>query len=373
MKRILAAAVPILLSAPIFLAAESVTVIRNNGPSANRVDLVVLGDGYTAAEMDKYASDVETFVLAVFNVEPFKEYARYFNVLRVDVVSKESGADKPASSVYKDTALDAYYYCNQIQRLICVSTGKVQAVLDASRVGADQKDMILILVNDSEYGGSGGAVAVASTHPSCLELILHEQGHSFGLLGDEYDTSPPVCVNTVEPSNVNVTMERDRAKIKWNSGGGPPSGWIEPSTPVPTTGVFTSGVPGLFEGAKYCVTGLFRPTYNSLMRTLNRNFEQVNTEQLVKRVYNWVSGLDSWSPEQAAVTLVPGEKRTFQVATPRPASHSLDIVWTMDGVRVGTGAQHILESTGSAYGSPRAQGPRSAIPRRSSAPIPPPR
>lgn len=351
MKRAFAAAVPVLLVLPLFLAAESVAIIRNNGPSANRVDLVVLGDGYTAAEMEKYASDVETFVLAVFNVEPFKEYARYFNVLRVDVVSKESGADKPASGIYKDTALDAYYYCNQIQRLVCVNTSKVQAALDAGRIGADQKDMILVLVNDSEYGGSGGAVAVASTHPSCLELILHEQGHSFGLLADEYDYSPPACVNTVEPSNVNVTRETDRAKIKWNSGGGPPSGWIDPSTPVPTTSFWTSGVPGLFEGAKYCVTGLYRPTYNSLMRVLSRNYEQVNTEQLVKRVYNWVSGLDSWSPEQAAVTLAPGEKRTFQVATPRPAAHSLDIVWTIDGVRVGTGAQFVVESTGSAYGS----------------------
>jgi hypothetical protein len=351
MKRAFAAAVPLLLALPLLLAAESVTIIRSNGPSANRVDLVVLGDGYTAAEMDKFAADVETFVLAVFNVEPFKEYSRYFNVLRVDVVSKESGADKPASGIYKDTALDAYYYCGQIQRTVCVNTSKVQAVLDASRIGADQKDMILVLVNDPEYGGSGGAVAVASTHPSCLELILHEQGHSFGLLGDEYDTSPPACVNTVEPSNVNVTRETDRTKIKWNAGGGPPLGWIDPSTPVPTTGVWTSGLPGLYEGAKYCTTGLYRPTYNSLMRVLSRNYEQVNTEQLVKRVYNWVSGLDSWSPDQAAVTLTPGEKRTFQVASPLPASHALDVVWTMDGARVGTGPQYVVESSGGAYGS----------------------
>jgi hypothetical protein len=351
MRRASCAAVFLLVLSPLLLPAESVTAIRNNGPSANRVDLVVLGDGYTAAEMDKYAADVETFVLAVFSVEPFKEYARYFNVLRVDVVSNESGADKPASNIYKDTALDAYYYCNQTQRLICVNTYKVYSAINRSGLAADQQDMILVLVNDPEYGGSGGAVAVASTHSSCLELILHEQGHSFGLLADEYDYPPPTCVNTVEPSNVNATMEKDRTKIKWNPGGGPPSGWIDPSTPVPTTGVWASGVPGLYEGAKYCTTGLYRPTYNSLMRTLSHNYEQVNTEQLIKRIYNWVSGLDSWSPVQPAVTLAPGEKRSFQVTTTRPASHDLDIAWTMDGARVGIGPQYVVESSGGAYGS----------------------
>lgn len=351
MKRLLPAAALFLLFLPLVLGAESVTVIRNNGASANRVDFVVLGDGYTAAEMDKYASDVETFVLAVFNQEPFKEYAGYFNVLRVDVVSNESGADKPASGVFKDTALDATYNCSNIQRLICVSVSKVYAVLNRSPIAADQKDMILVLVNDSEYGGSGGAIAVASTHSSVVELILHEQGHSFGLLADEYDYSPPTCYNGVEPGAPNATRETERAKIKWNSGGGPPSGWIDPGTPVPTTGMTAAAVPGLYQGAQYCPTGLYRPTYNSKMRSLGPGFEQVNTEQLVKRVYNWVSGLDSWSPDQTAVILAPGEKRTFQVSTPRPASHALDTVWTMDGVRMGTGPQFVLQSGGTAYGS----------------------
>jgi len=351
MKRLPALAVCLLLGLPLVLAAESVTIIRNNGATANRVDFVVLGDGYTAAEMGKYASDVESFVLAVFNQEPFKEYAGYFNVLRVDVVSNQSGADKPASGVFKDTALDAAYNCSNIQRLICVNTSKVYDVLSRSGLAADQKDMILVLVNDSEYGGSGGAIAVASTHPSVVELILHEQGHAFGLLADEYDYSPPACSNTFEPGAPNATRETERSKIKWNSGGGPPSGWIDPGTPVPTTSITAAAVPGLYLGAQYCPTGLYRPTYNSKMRSLGPGFEQVNTEQLVKRVYNWVSGLDSWSPEQASVTLAPGEKRTFQVSTPRPASHALDVVWTIDGVRMGTGAQFLLESTGTAYGS----------------------
>ncbi len=77
--------------------AEPVTMIRNNGSSANRVDLVILGDGYTQAEIDsgKYANDVEAFVQGMFAEEPYREYQNYFNVSRVDVVSNESGADHP--------------------------------------------------------------------------------------------------------------------------------------------------------------------------------------------------------------------------------------------------------------------------------------
>ena len=87
------------------------------------------------------------------------------------------------------------------------------------------------------------------------------------------------------------------------------------------------------------------------MRSLGSGFEQVNTEQLVKRIYNWVSGLDSWSPDQTAVTLAPGERRDFQITTTRPASHDLETVWTLDGARVGSGPSYTLASAGSAYGT----------------------
>ena len=337
-----------LLGAPLWIMGETVTVIRNNGPSANRIDYVILGDGYTAAEMGKFAADVENFVLSVFNQEPFKEYANYFNVLRVDVVSNESGADKPASGIYKDTALDATFYCSQIQRLICVSVSKVYDALNRSGIAADQKDLILVLVNDAEYGGSGGALAVASTHPSCVELILHETGHSFGLLADEYDYG--TCNSSSEPSAPNATKETDRAKIKWNAGGGPPAGWIDPSTPLPTTGT-ASGIPGLYLGAVYCPTGLYRPTYNSKMRNLGQPFEQINQEQLVKRFYSYVSGLDSVSPDASVVDLALGEKKTFQITRMQPFSHALSAAWRLDGILLNTGSEITLDSSGGTYGS----------------------
>src|SRR5262245_43472725 len=98
----------LLLFAPVLAFGEPVTIIRNNGNSGNRADVVILGDGYTARELGKYATDVESFVAALFAQDPFREYQRYFNVHRVDVTSGESGADHPEGNppLFRNTALD---------------------------------------------------------------------------------------------------------------------------------------------------------------------------------------------------------------------------------------------------------------------------
>lgn len=327
-----------------WVLGEPVTTIRNNGSSANRVDLVILGDGYTSAELGKYATDAEQAVQGFFAQEPFKEYQKYFNVHRVNVTSAESGADHPenAPPISKNTAFDATYNCSGIERLICVNISKVQTVLDNS-VGANQRDMVLVLVNDTKYGGSGGSISVASLNAAVIELVLHEVGHSFGLLADEYVTQPPPCNNTVEPSEANATRQTNRNQIKWNIGGGPPNGWIDPATPIPTTST-NPGVPGLYEGAKYCPAGLYRPTYNSKMRALDTPFEQINEEQLVKRVYNWVSPLDSSTPQPSDITLNLGDNQAFKVTVPTPNTHSLSVTWYVDRSQATTGLTFTFNS-----------------------------
>jgi IgA Peptidase M64 len=330
-------------------SAEPVTLVRNNGDPANRVDIVILGDGYTASELGKYATDVETFVNRLFAQEPWKEYQRYFNVHRVDVASAESGADHPERTppVFKDTALNATYDCAGIQRLICVDVSKVNTVLAAS-VPPDSRDVVLVIVNDSEYGGSGGSVAVASVHPDVVELILHEVGHSFGLLADEYGgPPPPFCNAAFEPPEPNATMQTQRERIKW-------AVWIEPNTPIPTLGA-TVAEPGLYEGAKYCDTGLFRPTYNSKMRSLFQPYEQINSEQLVKRAYNFVSPLDSAEPTESTIALGDGQSQTFRVKTLEPLTHALEIVWRIDGQPVATGNELVLRSADLSPGSHRLE------------------
>lgn len=326
-------------------SAEPVVTIRANGDPANRVDIVVLGDGYTAADLAQYDADVETLVRGLFAQEPFLQYQRYFNVHRIDVTSIDSGADHPERNppVFRNTALDSTYNCAGIQRLICANLSKVNAVL-AANVSPNMRDVVLVVVNDAEYGGSGGAIGVVSVHPDIVELVLHELGHSFGLLADEYGgPPPPFCDSAVEPAEANATRETVREFIKW-------ANWIALETPVPTPGP-TVAVPGNYQGAKYCDTDLYRPTFSSKMRALGVPFEQINSEQLVKRVYNFASPLDGVEPELSGVTLKQGESVTFRVRTPQPLTHALDVVWNVAGQAVGAGEEFTLNTSTLAAGS----------------------
>jgi hypothetical protein len=194
-------------------------------------------------------------------------------------------------------------------------------------VAPAQRDLVILIVNDPTYGGSGGSIAVASTHAAAVELVLHESGHTFGLLADEYTSQPPPCSVTSD-SQANVTRATTRDAVKWNA-------WIDPSTPLPTTST-QPGLVGLYEGARYCTAGLYRPTYNSKMRSLGAPYEQVNSEQLVRRVYNRVSPVDTFAPANTSLSLTTAQSQTFGVTTPAPLTHALASSWTIDGQPAGT-------------------------------------
>lgn len=324
---------------PAAASAEPVETVVNNGPAENRVDIAVMGDGYTAAQMEKYRADVQKFVQAVFAEEPYAEYRRFFNVHRIDVTSAQTGADHPERGHFVDTALDATYNCAGTQRLICINHGKVLNVLQSSLAPA-QYDIMLVLVNDEEYGGSGGSIATASTHALAVEIVLHELGHSFGLLADEYGGA--TCGGGGPDPWPNITRATARAAIKWNY-------WIDPATPVPTFSM-APGVPGLYEGALYCENGYYRPTFDSKMRTLTRPFEQINTEQLVRRVYHVVSPLDSASPSAASLELPRGRTQAFSVTAPAPQTHALEVSWFVDGQPQAGGAAYTLDTASLAVG-----------------------
>ena len=323
-------------------SAEPMTTIRVNGPAANRVGVTLLGDGYTQAEQGKYAADVDTYVNAFFNQSPFQEYAAYFNVYRVDVVSTESGADHPESGTSRNTALGASYNCGGVQRVICVDLSAVNGVLSRS-VPIEARDLVIVLVNDPIYGGSGGSVLVSSTHTDGVEIALHEAGHTFGRLTDEYTQSPPTCNASVEPAEANAALNISRDSIKW-------APWILPATPLPSTDT-TNGIPGAYVGARYCTAGLYRPTFNSKMRSLGRPFEQINSEAIVKRVYNFVSPIDSVSPSATSVNAAPGSTVDFSVQTPRLTAAPLRIRWTVDGNFAGEGESMRLNTFALAPGS----------------------
>ena len=315
----LEAAVKLQSAAP--APAYNSETILNNGPTENRIDLVLLGDGYTEQELANYINHANNMVNGFFNEGVLNNYQSYFNVHRVDVISNESGVDNDPNGILRDTALDMTYYCSNIARLLCVSVAK--AIEAASN--APETDQILALANSTTYGGAGYASAdlgtVAGNNGSALEVAIHEFGHSFANLADEYSYGGPETYTGPELVAANVSIyeksEMQANESKWYR-------WFD------ATGVDT------FEGGNYSVYGVFRPTADSKMRNLGQPFGPINDEAFIIKIYQTVSPIDSATPS-GNVT-----RGTLVNVTPtQPLDHALTIQWWVDG--------ELAEETGEAF------------------------
>jgi hypothetical protein len=259
--------------------AATATTILNNGSSATHMDYVFIGDGYTAAEMDKWRADAQK-VINGFLADPlFNANRASMNIHRVDVASNQSGVDEIDKGIYRDTAMDAEFACYNIERLLCVNNTKATNIA-GSVLAPDARDVVVVIANSTRYGGSGGAVATLSMHAQSIEVALHEIGHTAFALADEYEYGS--CSTSSEPTEVNVSLNGTRS-VKWG-------GLISGSTAVPTgLGVYPNGTVGTFVGAQYCGSGKYRPTENSRMRTLGYPWHAVN-EGAVQKVFAKYTG-----------------------------------------------------------------------------------
>ena len=264
------------------------TKIVDHGSDSDRWNLVILGDGYRAGEIPKYHADVQKFVDRLHATAPYDELWAGINIHQIDVTSTDSGADDPAtcpdpsapvgSGATAKTFFDAAF-CSagpggvRLSRLLTVNSARAQEVA-SDRV--NEVHQVLVIVNSSKYGGSGGSVAVCSTEASAAEIAIHEMGHSYFDLADEYGgdgTGSPAG----EPLKANVTRDCDRTTNKWRS-------LIAATTPVPSscgdgcvdcTPPATAPLPGAvgaYEGAMYSDCGIYRSLPDCKMRTLSAPF-----------------------------------------------------------------------------------------------------
>jgi MYXO-CTERM domain-containing protein len=325
-----------LVSALLVASASAQTfetqVLRDHGPSANRVNLVVLGDGYTAGEMTKLHDDAVAVLDALFAIEPYADYQRYFRATLVYVVSNESGADHPEgpTPTFRDTAFGAYYECAPgVTDVLCADTG---AALNVATAHVPEFHLVVLVVNDDAAGGSGGSVLVTSRnvtgHPLLPARLAHELGHGLGSLADEYQTpypSYPPCSSLADCPEPNVTLRTSLASIKWNH-------WMDEVVPLPTPAVAQyADVIGLFEGARYLDADIYRPAMTCRMRDVGAEFCVVCQEALVKAIYERVSPLDAQAPGPSLDLLI-GEERTLSVARLRNESATVGVTWRIDGV-----------------------------------------
>ncbi|AUI59552.1 M64 family metallopeptidase [Amycolatopsis sp. BJA-103] len=246
--------------------AAAVTPIETNGPSETTFDLVFVGDGYTSTQLGTYSQHVRSSISALFAIEPYKSYRKQFNLWQVDVVSAQSGVtNDPTQGVRKNTALGSYFWCGGIERLLCVNETKANQYAAA----APDVDQVIMLANTTKYGGAGGGVATSSGgNLQASQIVAHELGHSIGGLADEYDYGTCETREPREPnaSALTATQMRDR-RAKWHT-------WLGKPSP-------DGGTVGAFEGSRYCKTGMYRPSVNSLMRTLGQPFNPPSTEAMI--------------------------------------------------------------------------------------------
>lgn len=200
-----------------------------NGKSANHVDIVILGDGYTAAEMDKFHKDVKSLTDELFTVEPYKSRKADFNVRAVETPSATSGVNKPHPGVFSRTPLSMSYGAFDSERYALSYDNRTIRDVAASV----PYDYMFILINERTYGGGGIFnlySTVAADNKFSRYIFVHEFGHSFAALADEYytsDVSYQSAAITVEPWEPNVTALLDPASLKWKE-------LVKPGTPVPT-------------------------------------------------------------------------------------------------------------------------------------------
>jgi hypothetical protein len=276
----------------------STTKVLDHGSDAQRFNLVFLSDGYRSTEMTQYEQDVDDFIAHLFTVAPFDELDLRcaFNIYRINVSSTDSGADDPVACGGTGATAATYFdgtFCADgvIQRLTGVNSATVIDVLNAQTPAWDQA---VVLINSAIRGGSGGQIATASRGGAdWMDVVIHEMGHSAFGLADEYEywegcASGETDRNNhpaVEPTEPNVTIDSNRATIKWGA-------LIAAATPMPTTSnancaqcdtqasPVAAGTVGAFEGAHYFHCDAFRPEFNCMMRDTGQPFCAVCVQQI---------------------------------------------------------------------------------------------
>jgi hypothetical protein len=282
--------------------------IEKHGPSAAKVDFLILGDGYTAAERGKFEKDARRLAEILFATSPFKERRDDFNVWGLCPPAMESGVSRPSTGLHRRSPVGATYDAFGSERYVLSFENR--ALRDVTAFAP--YDVVEILTNSKTYGGGGIFGLYATVAADSLwspYVFIHEFGHHFAGLADEYytsDTAYAPSAERVEPWEPNVTALADPAHLKWKE-------LVKPGTPIPTPwpkeefekeslaiqkrrreiraqkrpeeemdGLFLeeqkaetqllgsaphSGEVGAFEGANYEARGYFRPQTDCIMFT----------------------------------------------------------------------------------------------------------
>ncbi len=295
----------------------SVDTLMRNGERPNRVNLVYLSDGYTAAELTNYIGNATSINNALFLQTPFAEYKNFFNAYAIKIPSSQSGAVHPGTAsdegssggqpvanptIYFNSTFD-YFSIHRL--LVPQNTSLIYNVLASNLPDFDQA---FILVNSPYYGGSGGNFATSSVHSSAAEIAIHEIGHSFANLADEYWAG-----DFYAAERHNMTQNTNPVTVRW-------SNWYG----LNNIGIYahgSSGNPALW----------YRPHQQCKMRYLGYPFCSVCTERFIDKVHLLTNMADSYSPSASSFTLSNYNPVNFSVAHIQTIPSTISINWYLNG------------------------------------------
>lgn len=300
---------------------ETVSIL-NNGSNDKRINIAVLGDGFTAAQQSSFVSSAQSTINYLFTKSPYTEYKNYFNAYAVKVISTQTGVKHPGTAtdvtepvipVSNPTNYLGSSFDFGVHRCIYSNTtNKVAQVLAAN---VPDYDITYVLGNSTEYGGCGGTYAFASLNGAANEIVVHELGHSFGKLADEY-----WFAGTGESPN--KTQNSDPATIKWKN-------WV---------GLNSVGVYPHAESPSW-----YRPHQNCEMRYLDRQFCSVCKEAIIERIHSLVSPVDSYTPASNSTVNVAAPI-TFTVNEVLPIPNTLVNTWKLNGTTLSSTSNSLTVS-----------------------------
>lgn len=263
------------------------TTLQAAADTNNCINIAFVAEGYRKEEMPVFIDDAKVAIEALFEHEPFKEMRNRFNIVAVESASVDSGTSEPSKDLWRNTVLGSHFDTFYSDRYL--TTLNLKALHDV--LAGIPYEHIIVLVNTSEYGGGGilNSYNLSMTHhPQYRQVVVHEFGHSFAGLADEYayeQEQIPMYPHDVEPWEKNITTLVD-FHDKWES-------LIKPGTPVPTPLPETTATKGgkggkkakgkkanaaeksdmeklgVYEGAGYSLQGVYRPCPDCRMRSNN--------------------------------------------------------------------------------------------------------
>lgn len=237
--------------------------LLQSGAPDKCIDVAILAEGYTPEEMKTFYRDADIACESLFAHEPFKSLKKRFNIVAVASPSEDSGVSVPRFGDWKHTAFGSHFSTFYSDRYL--TTSRVKSIHDA--LAGIPYEHIIILANTEEYGGGGIYNAYTLTtahHPKFRPVVVHEFGHSFGGLADEYFYDDDVMTDTyptdIEPWEQNITTRQDFSG-KWED-------MLAKDTPIPTQPQDAEKYPvGVYEGGGYSAKGIYRPAEDCRMRT----------------------------------------------------------------------------------------------------------